>query len=134
QTSNLKPAFDPSAGSAALAHKKAKWIWSTAEAERSAAPGTVYFRKEIELDSVTSGQAIVTADNRFVLYVNGRRVASGEEWAKPVSIDLKAFLKSNAKNVLAIEAENTTTTPNPAGLFVSGRIVHRKTTGNPPIN
>jgi hypothetical protein len=133
QTSNLKPAFDPTGG-AALPHKKAKWIWSTAGAERSAAPGTVYFRKDIDLDSVTSGQAVVTADNRFVLYVNGRRVASGEEWAKPVSIDLAPFLKSNAKNVLAIEAENTTSTPNPAGLFVSGRIVHRKTTNNPPVN
>src|SRR2546425_12453016 len=35
QTSNLKPAFDPTGG-AALPHKKAKWIWSTAGAERSA--------------------------------------------------------------------------------------------------
>jgi mono/diheme cytochrome c family protein len=130
-----RPAFNPAAAAGTrLPHNKARWIWSTTGAQNTAAPGTIYLRKEIPLDEVTSGEAILTADNRFVLYVNGHRVASGEEWAKPVAVDLKPYLLSNAKNVLAVEAENTTNSPNPAGFFLSGRIVHRKVSGNPPIN
>jgi len=129
-----KPAFDPAGAATKLPHRKARWIWSTPGAQKSAAPGTIYVRKEIPLESVTSGDLIITCDNRFVLYVNGKRVASGDEWAKPVGVDLTPHLISDAKNVIAIEAENTTANPNPAGLFVSGKIAHRnKEAGNPAI-
>jgi hypothetical protein len=129
-----KPAFDPAvAPTVKLPHRKARWVWSTPKANQSAAPGVVYFRKEFDLDSATSGEAIVTADNRFVLYVNGKRVAAGEDWGKPVAVDLRPYLVSNGKNVIAVEAENTTTTPNPAGLYLTGRITHRKVTGSPAV-
>jgi hypothetical protein len=129
-----KPAFNPAAGNAVkLPTAKARWIWNTPTAHQSAPPGTVYFRKEVALDDVTSGELIITADNAFVLCVNGQRVASSDEWGKPVAVDLKPYLVSNAKNVLAVEAENTTNNPNPAGLFLAGRIAHRKVTGNPPL-
>jgi hypothetical protein len=127
-----KAAFDPAGASTKLPHKKARWIWSTAGAAKSAPPGTVYFRKEIALEDVTSGEAIITCDNRFVLYVNGVRVASGEEWFKPVAVELKGHLVNHAVNVIAIEAENTTNSPSPAGLFVSGKITHRKAAEGAP--
>src|SRR6185503_5731618 len=41
-----------------------------------------------------------------------------------VVLTLKDHLKGG-KNVIAVAAENTTNSPNPAGLFVSGTIVHR---------
>jgi hypothetical protein len=129
-----KPAFNPAtAGGTKLPHNKARWIWSTANAQKAAPPGKVYFRKEIPLDEVTSGEVILTADNSFVLHVNGKRVASGDEWQKPVAVDIRTYLVSNAKNVIAIEAENGAASPNPAGLFVSGKIVHRKVSGHPPV-
>jgi hypothetical protein len=125
-----KPAFNPAAaGSAKLPHDKARWVWSTPGAQKSAAPGTVYFRKTFALDDVSSGEVMVTADNRFVLYVNGKRVASGEEWSRPVAVDLRGYLVSDATNVIAVEAENTLANANPAGLFVSGKITHRKAAG-----
>src|SRR2546430_11974769 len=63
-----------------------------------------------------------------------RRSSDLDEWSKPVGVDLKPHLVSNAKNVIAIEAENTTTNPNPAGLFLSGKIAHRnKESGNPAV-
>jgi hypothetical protein len=125
-----KPAFNPAAaGSSKLPHNKAKWVWSTANAQKAAAPGTVYFRKTFALDDVSSGEVLLTADNRFVLYVNGKRIASGEEWSRPVVVDLRGYLVSNAANVIAVEAENTLNNANPAGLFVSGRITHRKASG-----
>jgi hypothetical protein len=130
-----KAAFDPAGASTKLPHKKARWIWSTAGAAKSAPPGTVYFRKEIPLEDVTSGEVIITCDNRFVMYVNGVRVASGEEWSKPVAVELKGHLVNHAVNVIAVEAENTTNSPSPAGLFISGKITHRKlSAGAPPVD
>lgn len=129
-TSAGKAVFNPAAaGEIKLPHNKAKWVWSTPGAQKSAAPGIVYFRKTFDLDDVSSGEVLLTADNRFVLYVNGKRVASGEEWSRPVAVDLRGYLVSNATNVIAIEAENTLSNPNPAGLFVSGKITHRKASG-----
>jgi hypothetical protein len=125
-----KAAFNPAAaGSTKLPHNKARWVWSTPNAQKSAAPGTVYFRKTFDLDDVSSGEVLLTADNRFVLYVNGKRIASGEEWSRPVAVDLRGYLVSDATNVVAVEAENTLNKANPAGLFVSGKITHRKHAG-----
>jgi mono/diheme cytochrome c family protein len=128
-----KSAFNPAAGASRLTHKNARWIWSIANANQSAPPGTIYLRKELSLDNVTSGEAIVTCDNEFVLYVNGKEVARSEVWNKPVAIDLKPYLISNSVNTIAAEATNTTNSPSPAGFFLSGKIVHRKVNNNPPI-
>jgi hypothetical protein len=130
-----KAAFNPAAASTKLPHNKSKWVWSTPGAEKRAAPGKVYFRKEVSLEDVSGGEVLVTADNQFVLYVNGKRVASGEEWSRPVAVDLRPYLVSFSKNVIAVEAENTTNRPNPAGLFVCGKIPHRKASGagNPAV-
>lgn len=129
-----KAAFNPNAPAAKLPHNQSRWIWSSSGAAKSAPPGKVYFRKEVELDNVVSGEVMLSADNEFVLYVNGKRVASGEEWSKPVWVDLKPHLASNGKNVIAVEAANTTAAANPAGLFVCGQIKHRKVSGSPAVN
>jgi hypothetical protein len=127
-----KAAFDPAGASTKLPHHKSRWIWNVPGANKSAPPGTVYFRKEFNLEDVTAGEVILSCDNRFVLYVNGTRVASGDEWSKPIAVDLRGHLVNHATNVLAIEAENTTNSPSPAGLFVNGRITHRAKTGGAP--
>jgi hypothetical protein len=127
-----KPAFDPAGASVKLPHHKSRWIWNTAGANKSAAPGTVYFRKQFTLEDATSGEVVISCDNRFVLYVNGTRVASGDEWTKPIAVDLRDHLLNHTTNVLAIEAENTTNAPSPAGLFVNGRITHRAKSGGAP--
>ncbi len=130
---SAKPAFNPAAGTTRLAHKKARWIWSSANANQSAPPGTIYLRKELSLDNVTSGEAIVTCDNEFILYVNGKEVARSDVWNKPVAVDLKPYLVSNTVNILAVEATNTTNSPSPAGFYLSGKIVHRKVSPSPAI-
>jgi hypothetical protein len=122
-----KAAFVPgSANARKLPHNQARWIWSTAGANTSAAPGKVYFRKTIDLhEHLISAELVITADNRFSLFVNGQRVVGGDEWEKPVVVlTLKDHLRGG-RNVIAVEAENTLATPNPAGLFVSGTVVHR---------
>ena len=122
-----KPAFVPGGNVRRLPHAKGQWIWSTAGANRRAAPGKVYFRKTLDLhEHFINAELIVTADNRFSLFVNGQRIVGGDEWEKPtVVLTLKEHLRGG-RNVIAVEAENTTASPNPAGLFVNGRIKHRK--------
>jgi hypothetical protein len=128
-----RAAFNPAAGTSRLAHKKARWIWSSAKANQSAPPGTIYLRKEISVDNVTSGEAIVTCDNEFVLYVNGKEAARSQVWNKPVAVDLKPYLVSNAVNVISAQATNTTNSASPAGFYLSGKIVHRKVSPSPAI-
>jgi alpha-L-rhamnosidase len=76
--------------------------------EAIATPVVLEFRREITLDRVPEDLPVkVTADNRFVLYVNGRRVASGpstgtiQSWRQTV-VDLKASLRPGANVISAV--------------------------------
>jgi hypothetical protein len=104
-----------------------KWIWATADADQAAPPQTVYFRKTFVLPDVPEEAAVVlTADNRFSLYVNGKDAGSNDKWEKPKVIDIRPHLVQGA-NVLAVSALNDAlskedSSPNPAGLFVQARL------------
>jgi alpha-L-rhamnosidase len=71
----------------------------------------LHFRREVELAKVPGTYGVkVSADNRFVLYVNGKRVAAGPargdlaHW-RYESLDLAPYLKSG-HNVIAAEVWN----------------------------
>lgn len=83
--------------------QEAKWITSPGV---SAAPVVLHFRKHITLEKTPAHLWVdVSADNRFLLYVNGQRVASGPatsdlaHW-RYARIDIAPWLKagSNAIN------------------------------------
>ncbi|HNQ87418.1 MAG TPA: glycosyl hydrolase [Verrucomicrobiota bacterium] len=100
------------------------WVWyPEGNPAQAAPPGVCGFRRTIELpEGRKPAQALFagTADNSFVLFVNGaeagRSDSSSEGWRNPVQLDLKAHLRPGA-NVLAIRAINASTQPNPAGLL-----------------
>ncbi len=100
--------------------KECHWVWYNEGEPRSAAPvGTRYFRKQIIIPSgvqIDEAYFRLTADNGFVLYVNGREVARGDNWMTTQLIDMKQHLKDGT-NVLAVAAMNTSSNPNPAGLI-----------------
>jgi mono/diheme cytochrome c family protein len=109
---------------------KPRWIWSAPNATASGPAQTVYVRKTIELPSAPAeGRVVLTADNSFNLFINGKSVAKGNEWAKPKAIDIRKLLKPG-KNTFAIAATNDEAQPgkkdvdqsNPAGLFFSALI------------
>jgi len=99
-----------------------KWIWSSADTSQAAAGETVVFRKQFELAKVP-GQAVavVTCDNSYVLYVNGQRVAAGDNWEAPDAISLAGRLKAGQNEILIV-AKNGGSGPNPAGLFFEARL------------
>ncbi len=98
----------------------AKWIWFPGEnARASAALGTRYFRKEFTIPEdreLASVVCVVTADNSFKMFLNGRRIRNGSSFKEAVAADVMEHLHKG-KNVLAVEARNEGDGPNPAGLL-----------------
>lgn len=102
---------------------RAKWVWGdSARAGAPPAGDTVTLRKILKLDAVpVSASAVVTADNSFSLYVNGRQVSSGEDWTRLEAVPLHNALKEGA-NVIVIVARNAGKGPNAAGAFFEARL------------
>ena len=99
--------------SSPLAAAEPQWIWSTKDAATKADQGFAYFRKVFTLDEPESGTAEITADNAFELFLNGRRVGTGDIWNKRYKFNLTPLLLPG-RNVLAIAASNGG--PDPAGV------------------
>ena len=81
------------------------WIWHPDAKENA---HTCWFRTTCEIPegrNVVGATIRITADNAFVLYVNGKRVGEGSDWETVSSFDLGTAL-STGKNVLAVEARN----------------------------
>jgi mono/diheme cytochrome c family protein len=133
QLTGVPPAaIDPKAAARPL------WIWNVADATNKTAAGAVFFRRSLHLDSTPREAAVViTCDNSFRLYLNGREVISGSDLKKPKVLDIRASLAAG-ENVLAVEAVNDPGSPaggtndpaNPAGLIVYVRL--RSDTANTP--
>lgn len=89
----------------------AQWIWKSAQAR----PGEqLFFRKSFEVGRIESARLHGTADNRFVLYINGQEAARSDDWTAPLWVDIAPYLQPG-KNLLAVEASND---DGPAGLLL----------------
>ena len=101
----------------------ANWIWfSSGEALGSLPASVDYFRADVtipESPSLKSAEVIITADNLFVLYMNGQSVgesdANNSSWQQPRRWDVTNLLVPG-RTVIAVEAVNTL--PGPAGLIM----------------
>ena len=132
-----KIAKEPKTGDALAT---AQWIW-TAEgnAVESAPPGKRYFRRVIDVkagSSIKTARLVMTADNAFTAWINGQTVGRGDDWKKVFEMDAASPLKPG-RNILAVEAENGTASPSPAGLigtltitYGDGRVVTIDTDGS----
>ncbi len=118
----------------------AKWIWFKEGSPSAAAPpGTRYFRRTVALDPgsrVASAQLLMTADNSFECWVNGRRVGEGDNFTQAYVMNVASALKPGT-NLIAVAATNGADYPNPAGLiglltirFQDGRVLKVPTDGS----
>ncbi len=104
----------------------AKWIWSLpgeGKALNRLPAGVGYYRATFDLpkeQKVESAEIIITADNLFTLYVNGRLSGESEvsdsAWKTPERLKIESLLVPG-RNVLSVEAVNTI--PGPAGLLAN---------------
>ncbi|MCA9008242.1 MAG: DUF1549 domain-containing protein [Planctomycetaceae bacterium] len=100
------------------------WIWGDSAANGNVPPAgeSLSLRRKFTLaDEVTSGGGIITCDNSFVLYVNGRKIDNGDDWNKPHAILLRSALKKG-NNEIVVVATNAGSTANAAGLFFDARL------------
>jgi hypothetical protein len=105
---------------AASALGAAKWIWRKEGNPAAAAPpGHRYFRRVVTVDAaspIESARLVMTADNAFECWINGRRAGEGDNFARTYSFPVGSLLKPGA-NLIAVDALNGTDAPNPAALI-----------------
>jgi hypothetical protein len=114
----------------------ARWIWSNAAA---AAPpnAKLALRRSFTLSAPAAHAVVVAAcDNACTVYLNGRAVASADDWARPVWQPVAAALRQG-RNDLLVVAENAAA-GGPAALrlelratLVDGTAVTIATDGSP---
>ena len=115
--------FDGSAGGAI--ESAAEWVWGTGEDPINPRPGgeRVLLRKVVKLDAKPErAAAVLTCDNGFELYVNGRLAATGDDWMTPQAVVLTDLLKKGANRIEVIAA-NAGSKPNAAGFLFEARVV-----------
>jgi putative heme-binding domain-containing protein len=78
---------------------KPLWIWGAHDNRR------YVLRKEFEGGS-SAARLTATCDNRMKLSLNGREVASSDNWETPIEVEVQKFLKPG-KNVLEADVSNT---------------------------
>ena len=99
----------------------AQWIWTAEGKPRgSLPPGKRQFRRVVTLGEspVRDARLAMTADNAFECWVNGASVLKGQHYQRVYSADVARHLKPGV-NVIAVVGDNTTDSPNPAGLIAS---------------
>ena len=97
-----------------------KWIWFPGgnPAEKTS-PGARYFRRTVIIPQnrkIIKADYLITADNRFVLYVNGEMVAKGDNASKGFSCNVADYLHAG-NNIIAVAATNRGPEDNSAGLI-----------------
>lgn len=100
-----------------------KWIWHGIEL--GSAPEYVLFRKEIELESVPDSLPIsITADSRYILWINGKRVSRGPArgggmvWTID-TVDAAPFLRPG-RNAIAVDVIHYVGDAQMAARFLAG--------------
>ncbi|MCX6856516.1 MAG: DUF1549 domain-containing protein [Verrucomicrobia bacterium] len=96
----------------------AQWIWGdSAKSGAPAAGETITLRKTLTLPAgLASASAVVTCDNEFTLYVNGRKVSKSEDWQQMEAVPLHTALTAG-ENTIVMIAKNAGAGPNAAGAY-----------------
>jgi len=97
------------------------WIWIDGEGPPNWAPAASrYFRRSFELEQVpASAKLLLTADDCFEAFVNGKRVGTGEDWETVYRFEVAPLLRVG-RNVIAVRAENTARGPGALLLRLDG--------------
>jgi Protein of unknown function (DUF1549)/Protein of unknown function (DUF1553)/Planctomycete cytochrome C len=99
----------------------AQWIWgdSAAKGATPASGETITLRRSFNSNGkIKRAGVVITCDNEYTLYVNGREMSSSKDWEKLDAIPLDTALQTKTENEILVVAKNAGSGPNPAGLFV----------------
>jgi Protein of unknown function (DUF1549)/Protein of unknown function (DUF1553)/Planctomycete cytochrome C len=112
---------DPAAAKAI--QLSAQWIWGdSAKTGAPAAGETLTLKKSFNLPAgIVNASAVVTCDNEFTLYVNGRQISQSQEWQQMEAVPLHTSLKPGA-NAIVLVVKNAGSGPNAAGAYFEARV------------
>ncbi|KAF4616409.1 hypothetical protein D9613_008242 [Agrocybe pediades] len=100
-----------------------KWIWTNeAGANLQKPPGSRAFRRDYYPPlgkSALSASVLITADNGYTLYLNGKQIGMGHNWPAAQAYCVRL---APSCNVFAVNVTNDLTVPNPAGLLAAIQI------------
>ena len=114
----------------------AQWVWHPQDGPspaQSAPTGKAWFRRTFALPAdrpLASARVWLTADNGFVLFVNGQELGRATNFSILYGYDVTEALRAG-DNVIAIEGDNLGDSDNPAGLLVALRVAFQD--GDPLI-
>ncbi len=93
--------------------KTPEWIWHSSKSA-GLREETVYFRKTFQTPPLLwNSRLTLAADDQAEVFLNGTRVASCEQWDRPLRAEVTVRL-NQGENVIAVRARNRT---GPAGLL-----------------
>ena len=86
-------------------------------------PGKRYFRHRFSLPTkeIRSAEALISVDHSYTLFVNGKKISSGNDWRLTDKLDIGDLL-SKGKNLIAIEGGNEGAVANPAGILFALKV------------
>ncbi len=106
-----------------------KWIWFPGgNPAEETSPGTRYFRRTVIIPKnkeIVKANYLITADNRFMLYVNGEMVAKGDNTSKGYKLNVADYLHTG-NNIITVAATNRGPEDNSAGLIGVMRIEYQQ--------
>lgn len=109
---------------------EAKWIWGQSESDPPKAGETIVLKYDLKLKSAPiRGGAILTCDNEFTLFINGREADRSTDWTQLHSIPLHTLLK-RGDNQIAVICKNAGNGPNAAGFYFASHLVFET---DPPL-
>lgn len=85
--------------------QEAQWIWSPEHPREQAAAGDCFFRKTIQIGSIEQATVMITADDRYELFVNGRKAGEGKSIRQMEQYDITRLL-GRGRNVIAVRVTN----------------------------
>jgi len=107
---------------------ESEWIWYLEGNPAQSAPvGTRCFKRILHVDGqkvLESATAAVIADNEFTLWINGKKVSQGDNWAVTVTTPIERFLRTG-DNVIAVAVTNGGGEPSPAGWIGAIDVTYR---------
>ena len=101
----------------ATATRSGQWIWAYENISAAPAGERVAFRKSFELtDAPSKAILVITCDNDYTVYVNGKKVKTDDNWETIESLNVAKHLKVGT-NEIFVDGGNAGAGPNPAGLY-----------------
>lgn len=86
--------------------QEAHWIWAAEHDKESVPEGACHFRKQFTVTAPEAGQIFIAADDQYELYLNGRRIGSGQSARKLDRYEITRQL-ARGRNIVAIKVNNT---------------------------